>query len=291
MKKIMILIVSTCFLHTYSQDITIEYIDKYKDLAIEEMHIYSIPASIILAQAIIESASGESRLALNGFNHFGIKCHDNWYGDTILKDDDTKQECFRKYKTVKESYRDHSLFLSERGRYSFLFEYKKTDYKSWSRGLKKAGYATNPRYADLLISLIKKYNLSVYDNVEVNQKRVYFSHIYGLPYLTGVVGYYSTFEHLVYSEIQTSFVFSTANIGYNYKLFRKIYGGANVGVLYFPHKNQSIIPQMSAELIWKKTSKDKRYDFILIRTGLQVPLADMGYQYIPYISLSYLLSS
>ena len=291
MKKIITFIFCTSFFYTYSQDVTIEYIEKYKDIAIEEMNIYSIPASIILAQAIIESGSGESRLAVNGFNHFGIKCHNNWYGDTILKDDDERQECFRKYKTVKESYRDHSLFLSERGRYSFLFEYKKTDYHSWSSGLSKAGYATNPKYADLLISLIERYNLSVYDNEEVKQKRIYFSHIYGLPYLTGIVGYYSASEYLFYSEIQTSFVFSTANIGYNYKLFRQIYGGANLGVIYLPDKYQSIIPQISGELIWKKISKEKKYDFILIRTGVQVPLVEIGFRYIPYISLSYLLSS
>ena len=135
-----------------------QYIEKFSSTAQEEMNLYGIPASITLAQGILESGLGYGRLAIKGNNHFGIKCHSNWNGKTIIEDDDEKGECFRKYSKVSESYRDHSLFLTQRGRYSFLFEYQKTDYKKWAKGLKKAGYATNPKYPTLLIDLIERYD-------------------------------------------------------------------------------------------------------------------------------------
>lgn len=139
-----------------------EYIDIYKDIAIEEMHKSGIPASITLAQGILESESGNSTLAIRGNNHFGIKCH-NWTGKTIHKDDDARNECFRKYNSAEESYRDHTSFLKDKSRYSFLFDYSSTDYKKWAHGLKKAGYATNPSYPQLLIKLIEDYKLYNYD--------------------------------------------------------------------------------------------------------------------------------
>ncbi|PLX13201.1 MAG: N-acetylmuramoyl-L-alanine amidase [Marinilabiliales bacterium] len=142
---------------------TEEYIETYKDIAIKKMKEYRIPASITLAQGILESGSGNSRLAVKGNNHFGIKCHKGWNGKKIYEDDDEKHECFRKYKKAEDSYNDHSLFLTQRGRYSFLFDYKTTDYKSWAYGLKKAGYATNPKYPQLLIRLIEKYELHKFD--------------------------------------------------------------------------------------------------------------------------------
>jgi hypothetical protein len=144
---------------------TDEYIKKYKYVAIKEMHLYQIPASITLAQGILESGSGNSMLAKEANNHFGIKCHSDWKGKTIYKDDDAKNECFRVYTTAEQSYRDHSIFLSTKKRYEFLFDYSITNYKSWAKGLKKAGYATNPKYPDLLINLIEKYNLNQYDRV------------------------------------------------------------------------------------------------------------------------------
>jgi len=147
---------------------TPEYIENYKDIAIKKQKEYKIPASITLAQGILESGSGNSSLARKANNHFGIKCHKGWTGKTYIMDDDTKNECFRKYKKAEDSYRDHSKFLTQRGRYSFLFEYKTTDYKKWAYGLKKAGYATNPKYPQLLIKIIEKYNLNKYDR---NQKR------------------------------------------------------------------------------------------------------------------------
>jgi LysM repeat protein len=142
---------------------TEEYIDMYKDVAIKKMKEYKIPASITLAQGILESGSGNSKLARKANNHFGIKCHKGWNGKTFYMDDDAKNECFRKYKNASDSYRDHSLFLTQRGRYTFLFDYEITDYDRWAHGLKKAGYATNPKYPKLLISIIERYNLDRFD--------------------------------------------------------------------------------------------------------------------------------
>lgn len=143
-----------------------DYIDKYKTTAVKKMLEHGIPASITLAQGILESGSGKSDLASVANNHFGIKCHKGWTGDTYIMDDDKKNECFRKYKTASESFEDHSLFLTTRGRYAFLFEYKVTDYKKWAHGLKKAGYATNPRYAHLLIKVIEDNELNQYDKIK-----------------------------------------------------------------------------------------------------------------------------
>ena len=142
---------------------TEDYIDLYKDVSIKKMKEYKIPASITLAQGILESGSGNSSLARKANNHFGIKCHKGWTGKTFIMDDDAKNECFRKYKHAADSYRDHSQFLTQRGRYSFLFDYPITDYKKWAHGLKKAGYATNPKYPQLLIRIIEKYHLDQYD--------------------------------------------------------------------------------------------------------------------------------
>ncbi|WP_370480014.1 glucosaminidase domain-containing protein [Tamlana flava] len=141
---------------------TERYIDNYKEVAQNEMALYGIPASITLAQGILESASGSGRLSVEANNHFGIKCHE-WTGAKIYHDDDKKQECFRKYKDAKYSFRDHSLFLTERKRYSGLFLLKKEDYKGWAKGLKEAGYATDRKYPQKLIDLIERYNLHEYD--------------------------------------------------------------------------------------------------------------------------------
>ena len=145
------------------------YIQKYKDLAVEHMVEYSIPASITLAQGILESGSGESDLAVKSNNHFGIKCHRDWEGERSYYDDDEENECFRKYKTASESYLDHSLFLKNKPRYSELFSLNITDYKGWARGLKKAGYATDPNYANNLIRVIEKYYLYDFDKSKKNK--------------------------------------------------------------------------------------------------------------------------
>jgi GR25 family glycosyltransferase involved in LPS biosynthesis len=143
-----------------------QYITKYSSLAVKQMRQYKIPASITLAQGILESNNGNSKLAVKANNHFGIKCH-GWEGKKIFEDDDKKNECFRKYKSPLESFKDHSLFLNKYSRYAFLFDYKITDYKSWARGLKKAGYATNKKYPELLIKIIEDNKLNIYDDKDV----------------------------------------------------------------------------------------------------------------------------
>ncbi|AOR25581.1 N-acetylmuramidase [Formosa sp. Hel3_A1_48] len=148
---------------------TEDYIAFFKAVAIHEMKLYGIPASITLAQGILESGSGKGRLARQANNHFGIKCHD-WTGPRIYHDDDRAQECFRKYNDPSQSYRDHSLFLAKRKRYADLFKHKITDYKAWARGLKKAGYATDPQYPKKLISLIERYKLYRYDIFDKKKK-------------------------------------------------------------------------------------------------------------------------
>ena len=140
-----------------------DYIKKYSSTAKEEMKKFKIPASIPLAQGLLESGFVYGTLARKGNNHFGIKCHKGWKGRKIYHDDDKKGECFRVYKNAKKSYRDHSIFLSQRGRYSFLFDYKITNYKAWAKGLKKAGYATDPNYSKKLIDLIERYDLYRFD--------------------------------------------------------------------------------------------------------------------------------
>lgn len=142
---------------------TADYIEKYAAVAVNEMKRTGIPASIKLAQGMIESDYGRSRLARVANNHFGIKCHNNWRGPVIYHDDDAKDECFRKYSRPEESFRDHSDFLVSGSRYRFLFELEPTDYKGWARGLKKAGYATNPVYADMLIKKIETNRLYLFD--------------------------------------------------------------------------------------------------------------------------------
>lgn len=139
-----------------------DYIKDYADVAQEEMRLYNIPASITLAQGILESGAGVGDLSQRANNHFGIKCHE-WTGPRVYHDDDARGECFRKYKDAKYSYRDHSLFLSERTRYAALFDLSEDDYKGWAHGLKKAGYATDRKYPDKLISLIERYQLYRFD--------------------------------------------------------------------------------------------------------------------------------
>ena len=141
----------------------VEYIDKYKELAIAQMKEHKIPASITLAQGLLESGAGMSELARKSNNHFGIKCGGNWRGRTVRHDDDARNECFRAYKHPRDSYEDHSLFLTRGARYAFLFKLNITDYKGWARGLKKAGYATDPSYANRLITIIEDYELYKYD--------------------------------------------------------------------------------------------------------------------------------
>lgn len=148
---------------SYAEVVAI-YIDNFKHIAQEEMLLYGIPASIKIAQGILESGAGRGDLSSRSNNHFGIKCHRGWTGDSVRHDDDALQECFRKYNDPKYSFRDHSLFLTTRSRYSKLFQLKKDDYKGWAKGLKKAGYATDPKYPQKLISIIERYELHKLDS-------------------------------------------------------------------------------------------------------------------------------
>lgn len=159
---------NTTLVNKYSGE---AYINRYKAIAITEMNKSGIPASITLAQGLLESGNGNSSLAREANNHFGIKCNSDWKGPTTLRDDDKIDDCFRVYNNPEESFRDHTEFV-KRKRYAFLFELDKDDYKGWARGLKQAGYATNPRYPELLISLVERYGLDQYDRKENNIEKI-----------------------------------------------------------------------------------------------------------------------
>lgn len=161
---------ATTAVRTTTQNVH-DYIFNFREIAKGNMRDYGIPASIILAQGILESGAGFSPLSVQGNNHFGIKCHKEWTGASILHDDDEAQECFRKYGDPSESYRDHALFLTSRSRYSSLFTLEKDDYKGWAKGLRAAGYATDSKYPDKLIGIIERYQLYLYDQ-EVIKNRV-----------------------------------------------------------------------------------------------------------------------
>ena len=171
MKRLLLVLMTVLLSIGAAKNPKLDYIDKYSDIAIKEMKRTGVPASITLAQGILESNAGQSVLATKGNNHFGIKCHNDWKGKTMKMDDNAPKECFRVYPNAEASFRDHSDFLRSRDRYKSLFELKQTDYKGWARGLKKAGYATDPGYADKLITLIEDYELYRFDKgVKVSVK-------------------------------------------------------------------------------------------------------------------------
>ena len=161
-KIIFLLLLTGASSHAQKQEAVNNYISQYKDLAMAEMKRTGVPAAITLAQGIHESGAGKSELAYASNNHFGIKCKSNWTGESVKHDDDAKEECFRKYQAVEDSYKDHSDFLKNGQRYAPLFLIDPADYEGWSNGLKKAGYATNPKYPQVLIKLIEDYNLQQY---------------------------------------------------------------------------------------------------------------------------------
>ncbi len=177
-----------------------DYIDQFADMAVAQMTKHGVPASITLAQGLLESAAGRSTLATEGNNHFGIKCHNTWNGETMLRSDDAPDECFRVYDSAEQSFEDHSLFL-KRKRYAPLFELDPADYAGWAKGLKACGYATNPHYADILVTIIEKYALFNYDtgNARLIEETAEFirgimasSHVIrrsrGLPYVIATPG-------------------------------------------------------------------------------------------------------
>jgi hypothetical protein len=171
MKKVILTLFCALLAFTLgAQSVQQQYIDKYAPVAVAEMHRSGVPASITLAQGLLESGFGRSTLATQGNNHFGIKCHSNWKGATMRADDDRRNECFRSYKSAEESFRDHSDFLRYSDRYKFLFDLDRTDYKGWAYGLKQAGYATDPAYASKLIKYIEDYNLSRFDTLSAAEE-------------------------------------------------------------------------------------------------------------------------
>ena len=276
---------------SFSQTLTNDYINDYKDLAVEEMKLYNIPASIILSQGILESSNGESMLATKANNHFGIKCHSSWQGDRVFHDDDEKGECFRKYNNVEDSYRDHSLFLANSSRYSFLFDIPIQNYKSWAKGLKKAGYATNPKYSKLLINIIKRYNLDQYDKTDDFFRKFYFSSSYGLPYLYGIGINYINKKYYLSLDLNSSYIYlNKLSVSYNYKLYNKLYFGLNTGVLYI-NSNQKLDFGIKLSHLDDLSNK-KRNKKQLISCGLNIATDDVfdsnSFIYIPSVSISYL---
>lgn len=166
----------------------VKYINQYKSLAVDQMKKYRIPASITLAQALLESGAGQSDLARNSNNHFGIKCHD-WAGRKVYHDDDQREDCFRVYKSVRDSYEDHSIFLTSHQRYASLFRLNPTDYVAWARGLKLAGYATSSTYADKLINIIESYNLDRLDSDNWKYAPTYTPEAPHIPHLANGLVY------------------------------------------------------------------------------------------------------
>ena len=209
---------------SFANDVRItksEYVDHWKATAIQQMIDNNIPASITLAQGILESGSGNSALAISGNNHFGIKCH-GWTGKKMYLDDDTDNECFRVYKTADQSYKDHSEFLMGYSRYAFLFTYDVTDYKSWAKGLKKAGYATNPKYPDLLIGIIEDLNLDQYDRNELLSEGY-------KPELIASTDVYSNKHNVVLHESKVKYILAQKGDTF-YKISKEF--GLNLSQLY-----------------------------------------------------------
>jgi len=215
---ILLLLIST---PSFSQNLSRqEYIDIYKSEAIYQMKKHNIPASITMAQALLESANGNSELAKKSNNHFGIKCHSNWQGERVYHDDDKSGECFRKYSSVRDSYDDHSIFLL-RERYSNLFELSITDYKSWAKGLKKAGYATDPAYAKRLIQIIEDEKLNLLDNAyEAKRDQLVYS-----GFMLGWKDIIS--QTYVYQNITKEFYMS-ARISASYNDMSVMFGGGKL---------------------------------------------------------------
>lgn len=221
MKRLLLVLMTVLLSIGAAKNPKLDYIDKYSDIAIKEMKRTGVPASITLAQGILESNAGQSVLATKGNNHFGIKCHNDWKGKTMKMDDNAPKECFRVYPNAEASFRDHSDFLRSRDRYKSLFELKQTDYKGWARGLKKAGYATDPGYADKLITIIEDYELYRFDKgvkvsvkppLEIEEpKVVQLEPRPGMKYQESVT--FST-ARKVYSQNGVPFVYSEAGETY-----------------------------------------------------------------------------
>ena len=243
------------------------YVKKYADMAVQEMLRSGVPASITLAQGMLESGNGTSRLATEGNNHFGIKCHKGWEGKSMRHDDDAPGECFRVYDSVAESYRDHSDFLRYRDRYKFLFDLERTDYKGWAYGLKQAGYATDPGYPAKLIKYIEDYNLARYDVLEkVEEAEVPLSpHRIEAP-VTAMANEEFNFPltRELYSKNGVPFVYALE--GETYKSIAKYYHLFPKEILRFNDlkKDQTLLPGSVVYLAYKKTHTQPGLDKYIV---------------------------
>lgn len=231
------------------------YIETYKNLAIEQMQRYQIPASITLAQGLYESGAGQSKLAKEAHNHFGIKVGSTWTGPYIISSDDRPDDRFRKYNTDRESYEDHSRFLRNNSRYASLFQLNIRDYKGWARGLKACGYATNPRYADMLISVIENYNLTQFDGG--NNSRGYKHSNKSTVSSTENSTFY--IEHIVYHVNKNYLIIANAND--TWERIAKETGVSKRKLMSYNDlpKNASLSPGDVVYLKKKRTRADKAF--------------------------------
>ena len=248
------------------------YIEKYAPVAQEEMVRSGVPASITLAQGILESGAGLSTLAKEGNNHFGIKCHKGWEGKTMYHDDDAKGECFRVYKSVADSYKDHSDFLRYRDRYKFLFDLERTDYKGWAYGLKEAGYATDKRYADKLIQYIEKYNLTRFDTLteeeeaEVPEAPLQIEEPVKVEESVAAEQFHFSLERTLYSQNGVPFIY--ASEGETYRSIAAEYNLFRCELLRYNDLkgNPELLPGTVVYLGAKKTKAPKGLDKYIVET-------------------------
>lgn len=246
-----------------------EYVEMWSNTAVYEMEQYGIPASITLAQGILESASGNSDLAIKANNHFGIKCHTDWDGEKIYKDDDAKNECFRVYKSADESFVDHSQFLKGKKRYEKLFLLERDDYKGWAQGLKEAGYATNPKYPQLLIDIIEDLELQKFDQknhvfakkpIKLNKPQVEINSVKN-----------SKPSHEVYGEVERA-KYVVAQKGDTYVRIAQEY---NLGLWQLRKYNdfgekKDVIEEGDRIYIQPKRNKSKSQDFVVLKSDLNL---------------------
>ena len=243
------------------------YVKKYADMAVQEMIRSGVPASITLAQGMLESGNGLSKLATKGNNHFGIKCHKGWEGKSMRQDDDARNECFRVYPSVADSYKDHSDFLRYRDRYKFLFDLERTDYKGWAYGLKKAGYATDPNYPAKLIKYIEDYNLSRFDVLQkAEEVEVPLSpHRIEAPVVAmSNEEFHFPLTRELFSKNGVPFVYSLE--GATYKSIAKYYHLFHREILGFNDlkKDQPLLPGTVVYLSFKKTHTQPGLDKYIV---------------------------
>ena len=243
------------------------YVKKYSQMAVQEMIRSGVPASITLAQGMLESGNGLSKQATKGNNHFGIKCHKGWEGKSMRQDDDARNECFRVYPSVADSYKDHSDFLRYRDRYKFLFDLERTDYKGWAYGLKKAGYATDPNYPAKLIKYIEDYNLSRFDVLQkAEEVEVPLSpHRIEAPVVAmSNEEFHFPLTRELFSKNGVPFVYSLE--GETYKSIAKYYHLFHREILGFNDlkKDQPLLPGTVVYLSFKKTHTQPGLDKYIV---------------------------